>query len=105
MKILLSRHATNPTIRKFRSAPPKWPILNGTGPGTTADCQPAGSGVAISDPLTLAAWTHIDEPGDEWVSRARNNTLLTWLDASIAVWIVAVHDVGRIVNPLTPPAT
>jgi hypothetical protein len=49
---------------------------------TLYDGDPAGAGVALTDPLTLAAWTHIDEPGAEWVSRARNNAITTWLDAA-----------------------
>src|SRR4051812_3938239 len=48
MNALLIRHATNPTIRKFTSALPKSPILNGIGPGVTVDCHDLGSGVATA---------------------------------------------------------
>src|SRR5512138_830165 len=48
MKALLIRHATKPMMAKFSRALPKSPILNGTGPGVTADCHVLGSGVATA---------------------------------------------------------
>src|SRR5215207_817599 len=48
MNALLIRHATNATMRKFSTALPKSPILNGIGPGATFVCHEAGSGVAAA---------------------------------------------------------
>ena len=44
--------------------------------------NPAGSGVAVSDPLPLSDWTNVDEPDIPSRTRVRNHAVLEFLDAS-----------------------
>lgn len=44
--------------------------------------DPAGSGIAVSDPLALTNWTNVDEPDIPTRSRVRNHAVLDFLDAS-----------------------
>src|SRR4030095_16075770 len=48
MNALLIRHATKPMMTKLSTALPKSPILNGIGPGVTADCHRFGAGVVAA---------------------------------------------------------
>src|SRR5690349_16790689 len=48
MNALLIRHATKPMIRKFSSALPRSPSLNGIGPGVVYACHAFGSGVTAA---------------------------------------------------------
>lgn len=49
---------------------------------TLYDGDPAGAGVAVSDPLILSEWLLVDEPDIPSRTRCRNHALLEFLDAS-----------------------